>query len=184
MNQILILSSVMLWTLVLVNLLLTFGLIRRLRAGTQNLVPVERGLAPGEVAPPFTAQTLDGKTVTLTSYIGQPTAFLFITTTCGPCRDGVPRYEALYQKAAQSGVQLVLVSFDKLLQTQTFVDEFNIRMPVVVAPHDTNSFMEDYKVPGTPTYCLIDQAGNVVHAGFPDFNGGPWKDLVEVWRLH
>lgn len=91
MEFILVVSSVLLWIAVLFNLMLTIAIIRRGRARQSGFdmanVPT---LEIGSQAPDFTAQTLDGKTVTLADYAGKPVVFVFISPTCRPCIDKLP----------------------------------------------------------------------------------------------
>jgi peroxiredoxin len=177
--------------IVLVNFILTLAIIKKMQAqaafsreGTGHPDPLKQG----EPAPQFTAEKLSGETVTLADYSGQHTAFIFVSPACGPCRTAIPRYEALVPKARLSNTELVLVSTADADQTQAFVNELNITMPVIVAPRATNNFQEDYRLSATPSYCLVDVQGAVVSSGYPSFDGGPWKALVDKWvpapKLH
>lgn len=161
MEPILVLSSILLWMLVLLNLLLTLGLARRMRA----VFPPMESLKVGQPAPDFTAQTLNGETVTLATYAWRPVAFVFVSPDCKPCREELPRLEGLRPKAEQSGVELVLVSDADEDRTQLLADEAKVTLPILVAPRGSNSFFRDYRVNGTPSYCLIDARGKVRSAG-------------------
>ena len=193
MTEIMVVSSVLLWLAVGFNLILTLALVRRLNAldstsqsrstDPGKLAPASPGPEIGQSAPAFTAQTLEGEQVTLNTYIGGgcSAAFVFISTTCEPCREALPSYEALLPKARQAGVELVLVSTSDPVQTAAFVDQFNIRLPVLVAPMRDNPFMKDYNFNATPSYCLVDAQGKIQSAGYPTFSWGEWKALVDSW---
>jgi peroxiredoxin len=174
MEQLLILSSTLLWVVVLFNLLLTFALVRRANTGTST------GLRVGQQAPDFTAQTLGGETMNLASYAGREVAFIFISPHCKPCREGIPVYESFRPQAQQAGVELVLVSTGEIAETRTFVDELKIQMFVLVAPLGSNSFIKDYKASGTPSYCLINSKGKVESTGYP--SQAAWNMLTELWE--
>lgn len=179
MDAVFIFSFIALWIVVLFNLLLTLALIRR-----QNNVSAsqaDRGLKKGEVAPDFKATTLDGNTATLDTFIGEgrSAAFLMIGPTCGPCREDLPRYEALYPKAVRAGVNLVLVSNGEVEETQELAREFNLTIPTLLAKPTQSTFWADYKIRGTPSYCLINSTGKVESSGHPNFNGGDWKRFVD-----
>jgi len=58
-------SLVFLWMLLMLNLLLTLGLARRVR----GVLPTKALLQVGENAPEFSAQTLEGEKVTLATYL-------------------------------------------------------------------------------------------------------------------
>ena len=178
MGQFLVLSSVMLWILVLCNLILTLALVRRVNSGS----PSPKGLKEGQPAPNFTAENLRGEIVTLATYAQREVVFIFVEPTCGPCREALPSYEAWGPKALQSGVDLVLVSTADAERTHRFVDEFRIKLPVLVAPRDSNPFVNDYQVSGTPSYCLIDKHGKVQSTGSPNLRFGKWRALAEAWE--
>jgi len=174
----LIVSSVLLWLIVLLNLLLTLALVRRINHGTSSM---EKGLKAGEMAPAFTAQTLSGEIVTHATYADQSMVFVFISTHCKPCRELLPTLEKLGPRARQAGVELVLVSGDELEDTRTLVKEMQIQLPVLVAPRASNSFFDDYKITSTPSYCHINEQNTVQSAGYPGLQLMKWKALTESW---
>lgn len=179
MDQLSIINAILLWVVVLFNLILTFALIRKI-ASTSNSRPAEpAGLDAGVEAPGFTARTLEDQPVTLDTFAGHMTAFLVVTPNCQPCRDSLPKYEALYPQAKRSGTELVVVNTGDPEATHALVDEFHLTMPVIVAPTPDNTFYKDYKIPGTPSYCLISSTGEVKSSGYPNFNGGDWKRFVD-----
>lgn len=183
MEQVLVISSVALWLVVSVNLLLTIALIRRLNQFNQKgSDPFDDGLKVGEKAPDFTATTLQGELVDLKTYAGRSVAFIFVSPQCRPCREELPRYETLFPKARSAGVELVLVSNEDDQLTRAFAEEFAIRLPVLAAPHQSNPFTKDYKINGTPSFCLVDPAGVVQAGGFPSEKFGRWKELAEAWE--
>lgn len=179
METALIVSSILLWLVVLLNLLLTLGLVRRLNANRASAP--EMGLKVGEIAPDFSAQSLSGETVTLATYAGRNIAFIFISIHCGPCHEILPRLEPLGPKAARAGVELVLVSADELDETRAYVAKQNIGLSVLIASRKSNPFMEDYKSTATPSYCLVNEQGKVQSAGYPSLEHGEWKVLADSW---
>ena len=184
MDQLLVISMIALWVIVLLNFVLTLALIRRLNSLTADSTrtPPPDGLKPGEPAPEFKAETLKGATVTLSDYSGREAAFVFVSPSCSPCRAALPQYEAALPAAQRSGTDLVLVSVADAAATRAFVEEYNINIPVLVAPRPGNTFMVDYKFSSTPSYCAIDAEGKVRSAGYPNFGGGEWKALVDAWQ--
>lgn len=192
MNEVLVVSSILLWVLVAFNLLLTLALVRRMNTLSEQsqqdanaTTSARTGSGPklGQPAPPFTAKTLQDDHVSLESYTGGTMAFVFIGTHCAPCREALPAYEALAPSAERAGVQIVLVSVNDMEPTRAFIDETGIRkLPVLIAPANSNSFMSDYGFKGTPSYCLVDAQGIVQSAGYPSFDWGDWKALADSWR--
>jgi peroxiredoxin len=188
LQPLLIMSIVLLWIIVLLNLVLTIGIARRLNnMSTTGRDPIAEGrLQPGEPVPAFTAETLDGQQVSLETYAGQMVAFHFISVNCEPCREVLPDLLTLAPLARQAGVQFVFVMLDDVQNTRAFVEEFQIPSPVIVAPRPendytkSNEFAEAYKSTSTPSYCLIDENGVLLATGHPRI--GDWKKWETVWR--
>jgi peroxiredoxin len=182
MEQVLIISSILLWLLVLLNLLLTLALARRLNAKTAQIDAPSADIPKlefGQPAPSFSAITLDGSQVSLTSYAGRNVAFVFTSPNCSPCREKMPTLNALQPKAKRAGVEIVLVSDSDQVQTEKFSNEFNTSLPILIAPRTDNPFMTDYKAPGTPFFCLVNADGNVQATGFLD---DEWEKLTKTWE--
>ncbi len=180
MEQILLISSILLWVFVVFNFLLTLGLIRRgnamqMQTGTPEL---EDALEVGTLAPDFVAEMLNGEKLTLDSYADQAVAFVFIAPDCPPCIEKIPSLNVLRPKAKRAGVELVLVNMSDKLKAETFVQEYDVRLPMLLAPENGNSFKEDYKVAGTPFFCLIDKEGKVQVTGY---FGPTWHALTQKW---
>lgn len=175
-------SVILLWIAVLLNLFLTLGIIRKLNglSLSQTESDTRERLPKGEPAPDFTAETLDGQQVSLATFAGRSVAFQFLSTHCNPCREILPELLELAVLAANAGVEFVLVMLDEAPQARAFVQEFQISLPVLVAPRADNDFAEKYKVHGTPNYCLIDGQGRVLSTGHPKLDEG--FDLANSWR--
>jgi peroxiredoxin len=161
MDTILIISSISLWVVVLLTLLLTLRLSRRLH----SLFPEMEPLKVGQKAPDFSASSLQGKTVTLADYAGKATALIFVSPDCPPCREALPKVQNLWPSARKFGTELVLVSSADEEKTRSIVDGLADDMTILVAHHEDNPFFFDYKVMGTPSVCLIDVQGKVQVTG-------------------
>lgn len=179
MNNVLILSSVILWIVVLFNLLLTVALIRRggVKQPEFDFENVET-LEIGSQAPDFTAETIDGKTVTLADYAKKAVAFIFVSPTCQPCLDKLPELHKLAPQAQLSGVDLVLINTTDKDETEGFVKKQNITLPILIAPRATSAFMDSYKAMGTPFYCFVNKQGKIQATGYFDAN---WNNLIKGW---
>ena len=178
MLSILLISSILLWIVVSLNLLLSFAIIRRLPSAQLE----QQGLEVGSFAPPFAASTLTGAEITLRSFAKTSVALLFISPTCGPCREILPELESLWPKAQKVGTEFLVVSLANAEKTKALIEEFNIGMTVVIALPEANTFGKDYKVSATPSYCIVDKQGRVQSAGIltPD---GPWAKIAEEWGV-
>ena len=148
MQTFILTSSILLWCVVLLNLLLTLALIRKVNkrsgAGTMEL---PSGLPPGDVAPAFSAQTLDGSSVTLENYLGKELVLMFIAPACRSCDKALPILNALYPAIRAAGAELLLVNnegdFDN---AREMVTRFDLSVPLLLAPRAENSFWQDYQV--------------------------------------
>jgi len=176
--QLLIISMILLWLVVLVNLFLTLALIRRVNKSRSLGEPIET-LPVGELAPDFFAETMGNERVTLGDYAGRTLAMVFISPTCGHCRPIIPQVEALGPKAKRSGVELTFVCDAEIDQTQAYIQELNITLPVLSAPRQSNHFLEYYKVNGVPAYVLINTQGKVEAFGHPE--DLEWKRVSDKW---
>ena len=181
-ETVLIGSVVLLWVLVLFNLVLTLGLVRRANANAGPQPMEEEGLEAGEQAPDFTAETLDGKPVSLATYAGRAVVFLFMSPSCEACREQLPTLEVLGPAARQAGKELVYVSNAGATETLSYVQEFGVTLPVIVAPPERSSFPKDYKITNVPSYCLVDAWGKVQSSGLAMPGVGKWGELVEAWQ--
>jgi peroxiredoxin len=161
MQNLLFVSSILLWILMFLNILLTIGLAKRI----SRQFPKMESLKVGQSAPDFKAWTLDGEPVTRASYDGQSTAFVFMSPHCDPCRDEIPKLEMLRPQAEAHGHSLILVSNSEESETRAFLKELGSTLPVLVAPHERTSFLRDYKFSATPSYCFVGRDGKVKAAG-------------------
>jgi thiol-disulfide isomerase/thioredoxin len=183
MEQLLIANSVVVWLVLLGHVLLTFALVRKVNGLNQASsnggphMPPKEFLKAGQPAPDFAAETLGGEPVTLADYAGGKVAFLFMSPGCTPCREAIPTLEELQPRAAQAGVSLVLVITSNREQAQVFVNELAVSLPVLVTP-PAGQFKADYKVGGTPFYCLVNKQGRVEATGFFD---DAWRTLTGQW---
>lgn len=175
MEQFLVVSSILLWIVVGFNLLLTLALVRRINAQSPEMA---EKLKSGQTAPDFKAETLQGMAVTRANYADRPVTFVFVSPTCAPCRKELPKLEAL-SKSGPSGAELVLVSDSSMPDAQALVDEFHLTMPILVAARLDNDFMTNYKVAGTPFYCMVGVDGKVQSTGFLDET---WKKITATWE--
>jgi hypothetical protein len=88
MTTFLLISAIATWGVLIFNILLLMGLIKRVNQlggkPTKEFLLEEAKRHRGEAAALFTAETPNGETVTLDSFAGQDVAFLFLSPTCQP----------------------------------------------------------------------------------------------------
>lgn len=130
------------------------------------------GVRQGSAAPSFQLNTLDGSSVSLRDFRGQPVVINFWATWCLPCREEMPELIDAYQRHSDDG--LVVLAIDATLQdtledVAKFVEEFEL--PFAVLLDEEGKVNQDYRVLGLPTSFFIDADG-VIQA----VNAGPMSD--------
>jgi len=174
MENIFIINFILLWLVLIFNLLLTISLIRKFNLMQSNHV---NGLETGIPAPGFSAQGINGETVRSEFFKGKRLAIVFISPLCSPCRDMLPKIEKLYSVAREKNIEIVGMSAGNLEDTKEMVVEMGISMLVFAAPPEKNPVFKDFKVRGTPSFCLINEDGLVESSGYPSLEEGIWKEL-------
>ena len=118
----------------------------------------------GEPVPAFTAQTLDGQTITTDDFMGQITVLNFWATWCGPCRAEMPALDAVHNPV--DGVQVLAVNnVEPAATVAAFVDAFGLSLPILLDPDAR--LQQQFGVMGYPTTVFVAADGVVyaVHAG-------------------
>ncbi len=110
--------------------------------------------------PDFTLQTLDGETVSLSDYRGQPVVLNFWATWCGPCREEMPLLQATYDAHRDAGLVVLGVNVRENPDTvRGFLDDLDIDFPVVL---DTDTeVVNTYLVTSLPVTFFIDREGRL-----------------------
>jgi peroxiredoxin len=179
LETVLIVSSVLLWIILICNVLLTLALVRNANKPAkkkQGIISQPEGLKEGTEAPAFHAQALDETTVTLDDYHNKAALFVFIAPRCSACENLLPSLKTLGSQMKET--ELVLVSDSGIGETRDLAKEHDIVLPLLSAPRRNNPFFADYKVYGTPTYYLINAQGEIQATGNPHENNTQWKQLV------
>ena len=105
-------ALVLVGALALFNLILTFGVIRRLRAQADLSAPgtvVDGPVVPaGTPVGPFSVVATDGAEVTDASLAGE-TVVGFFSPQCGPCEEALPAFEEYARRAPDGRRQVVAV---------------------------------------------------------------------------
>ena len=140
-------------------------LIDRPSASDLGVVPITLS-GPSSGAPPkigtaaqdFTAMTVDGEVISLSSYKGSPVWLTFGATWCAACQAEAPDIEAAYQKNKAAGV-IVLMVF--ISEDSPIVRDYSERVGITfvkVADPDTR-IASAYRVLGIPVHFFIDRTG-------------------------
>ena len=118
---------------------------------------------PGDTAPAFSLETLDGSTASLSDYAGHPVLINFWASWCKPCRGEMPLLIAAYQAHQQAG--LVVLAIDLTDQeaskkeVQKFQTEFGMPFPVLL--DKKGKARKLYALRGVPTSVFVGADGVV-----------------------
>ncbi len=127
------------------------------------IAPIESiGIEPGEPAPDFELETLDGEAFRLSDLQGKKVILNFWYTWCPPCREEMPEMQKFYEEYGDE-VEIVAVNMtDKEKNVQDvadFIAEFSF---TYVVPLDRKATVsEEYNIYAAPTSYFIGTDGIV-----------------------
>lgn len=151
---------------VLLVLALTVPLARpfAIPARTVAVTGAEAAALTSDIAPDFTAQTLDGQPVRLSDYRGKVVLLNFWATWCPPCVRETPRLVQVAEQFKDQGLVVVGVNTtfqDDVNKVRQFVGDQGIGYQVLLDPE--GAVGEKYPARLMPTTYLIDRDGKIVH---------------------
>jgi peroxiredoxin len=135
--------------------------------GNPNAVLYASGHRPE--APSFTATTLTGSRLSLSSYRGRVVVLNFWGSWCVPCREEAPALAVAAQQYSPAGVAFVGVDVrDTTASAQAFARSFGMTYPSVSdsSSQITLDFTAVVPIAGTPTTLVIDRTGHIAGAVF------------------
>jgi signal peptidase I len=124
----------------------------------------QQGPQHGELAPSFSAQTINGEYFTQHTYRGQAIMLIFIGTDY-VSRKNMPIYQTFCTDLSDIGIRSIFVCNAHQEEAKAFSAEMQITQPLLIAPRKQNPFFKDYMMDIAPTYCLIDEESIVRAAG-------------------
>jgi cytochrome c biogenesis protein CcmG, thiol:disulfide interchange protein DsbE len=136
-----------------------------------------------EPAPPYSAVTLEGDSMSLSQFDGEPVLLNVWATWCAPCRVEIPELQALHEQHADRGLRVVGVTVDSraarndILQ---FIDEFGMTYDVWWDPDHT--VLNRFGGAGVPLTVLIDRDGNIAWRHLGMFQRGDPELLAALER--
>ena len=136
-------------------------------AGSTSAVLYSPGHQP--LAPDFTATTLTGSRLSLSSYRGQVVVLNFWGSWCSPCRAEAPTLAVTAQQYRSAGVSFLGVDVrDTPASALAFTRNYGVPYPSVSdsSSQITLDFTSAVPIAGTPTTLVIDRTGHIAGAVF------------------
>ncbi len=166
---VLIAAVVLVAVLLALDLVLTFGVIKRLRAHVDLIGKALEGrgtaprpmLAAGETAGDFVASAVDDGTVTRSAFT-ERTLVGFFAVGCGTCTEKMPEFTGYAGNFARDRV-LAVVQGDGD-EAAEYVGRLTPFARVVVEPFN-GPVSRAFAVKGTPAMAVVDTGGRVVASG-------------------
>ena len=120
-------------------------------------------LQPGQLAPEFTLDDLDGQSVSLSQFKGQVVLLDFWASWCGPCISDLPDLRRIKKKTATLPVVFLNVSIDTDdAAWREAIDKHEIKGVHVRADGFSSDVAKSYQVTGIPSYYLVDSQGLIL----------------------
>jgi len=129
------------------------------RRGSGSFAP---RLTPSSLAPDFSLESLDGKTVRLSDLRGKAVLLNFWATWCGPCKIEMPWFVELQNQYASQGFQIIGVAMDEASKEDIgkFAKDMGVNYPILIGKEAVG---DQYGgVPALPETFVIGRDGKIV----------------------
>lgn len=154
--------------LCILNLLLTLGVVRRLRehgamiaAANMTELPVI-GLAKSDPVPPFSVVTIDGETLTNESGLR---VMAFLSSSCSICPERVGPFADYIRSHRIPRDGVLTVAVGPASEPPPYLDGL-ADLTKVCVEQDDSGVARAFKVNGFPAFCLLDADGVVLATGY------------------
>ena len=140
---------------------------------TRNLLPSGSATA----APAIALTALDGQTYTLEQVRGRKVLLYFFAPWCSVCNLSAHALRSLYDpRDGGTAIYLVAISYGSVEAVREYAQRHRLNMPILL---DDGSAARDYRISATPTYYVLDEAGNVARksVGYSTELGMRWRSL-------
>ncbi len=133
----------------------------------------------GDVAPDFTLQSLNGKTVHLSDYRGKAVLLNFWATWCPPCKIEMPWFVELQKRYGPEGLQIIGIAMDdaKPQEIAAFAKEMGVNYPVLIGKEAVGDAYGGVQF--LPDSFYIDRNGKVVDKAFGLKGRGEIEDGIK-----
>ncbi len=117
----------------------------------------QQNLKPGETAPDFSAQSLDGKTYSMNELQGKVVMLTFWSTRCAICQAEIPKLNQVADRYKDKDVVFLALTMENQARIEPFLkrNPFNFN----ILPNGFGIFLK---------YANMDKNGNI-NMGFPSY---------------
>jgi thiol-disulfide isomerase/thioredoxin len=164
-------AVVLVGILCVIDLLLTFGIIRRLREQNETLRQVQQqpAVAEPDIALPegskvctFAATAVDGTELSNVADTGTRLLVGFFAPGCEPCKERMPQF---IEYAARFEGRVIAVAAGDAAETADMVAPLR-EVAEVVVEQEGGPLHKAFAATGYPALCLVDDSGIVVASGW------------------
>ncbi|RRO24342.1 TlpA family protein disulfide reductase [Flavobacteriaceae bacterium 14752] len=129
----------------------------------------KQSLAPGQPAPDFKLEDIDGKMVSLSDFKGKYVYLDFWHTGCPYCIKETDAYVELYADYADKDIAFVSISadLDKSKWKNYVLDNKNAGVSLITENFWDSEEFQNYQIISSPTYVLVDKEGNIIDSKAP-----------------
>jgi len=115
----------------------------------------------GRKAPEFIADSINGKSVSLSNYPGSPIILNFWASWCPPCRDETPHFEKIWRLYKEKDVVVIGINVqDDMDSANEYINEFDVTF--INGMDNNGRIMVDYGVTGLPVTFFLDREGVII----------------------
>ena len=133
------------------------GGVSRFSRSTERSRLVRDGLPAGTTAPSWSLPDLEGRTVSLSDFLGAPLLLVFSDPECRPCQTLAPRLQRIHRRGTAPSI--VMISRGDLEANRRKAAEHDLSFPIVRQRHWEVS--RAYGMFATPIGYLIDSEGSL-----------------------
>src|SRR5882762_1616985 len=158
-----------------VALMLYVGLHMARRSGRLSTPRITRST----VAPDFSLESLEGKTVHLSDFRGKAVLLNFWATWCQPCKIEMPWFAELQRQYASEGLQVVGIAMDDASpeNIEKFARDLGVNYPVLVGKEEVGTAYGGVQF--LPATFYIGRDGKVVDKVFGLKGRGEIEDSIK-----
>jgi cytochrome c biogenesis protein CcmG/thiol:disulfide interchange protein DsbE len=117
-------------------------------------------LQPGELAPSFKLNSLEGDQIDLDDQLGKVVVVNFFASWCDPCRQEAADLEQTWDQYQSEGVRFFGIAYkDASSKVQAFLDQFGVTYPCALDPGGRTA--RAYGLTGVPETFVINGQGQL-----------------------